>query len=424
LSFDIASRQLKLRPKEGIFIRECERAVSLTRPHVTLLIETSNCFGRGLLQGIARYARTHGPWSIYVDEYGPDSKVPRWLKRWKGHGIIMRARNRPTVEFLRGLGVPIVDTLQQIPNLGLPGVYPDDAAIGRMAARHLIERQVRYFAFVGVEKSNWSLRRRDAFVEELRQHGHRCNVYSPLSRRRFSESWEGGQEDLADWLEELPKPLGLMAAHDLRALCVFDACRRKQLAIPEQIAIVGVDNDDVMCQLAEPPLTSIAHRVDQIGYEAAALLDRLMAGGASPSQPTLIAPKTLVTRRSTDIVAMDDPMISAALKLIRDNCGDKLGVEQIARQVGMSRRALERGFAQKVGRTPHEQIAMEKLQRTKQLLEDTDFTLDTIADKVGMSSAAYLSVFFKDQTGKTPGDFRRASRVSIHDEVFYPTDES
>jgi len=392
------------------------------RPHVTLLIETSNAFGRGLLQGIARYARTRGPWSIYVDEYGPDSKTPRWIKTWKGHGIIMRARSRATADFLRSLGVPIVDTMQQVTNLGVPGVYPDDVATARLAAKHLLERQIRYFAFVGVEKANWSMRRRDAFVEALREAGYRCNVYSPISRRRFSESWEGGQEDLADWLAELPKPLGLMAAHDLRALCVFDACRRKQIAIPEQIAIVGVDNDDVMCQMADPPLTSIAQSVEQIGYEAAALLDRMMAGAEAPAEPILVPPKLLVTRRSTDIVAIDDPIIAAALKFIRDKGGSGLSVDQVAREIGMSRRGLERGFAKYVGRTPHEQIAMEQLQRAKQLLQDTDYTLDTISTKLGVSGAAYLSVFFKEQTGQTPGEFRKTSRVLARDEGFYPRD--
>jgi LacI family transcriptional regulator len=392
----------------------------LAHPHVALLIETSKAFGRGQLQGVARFVRTNGPWSIYVDEYGPHTKLPTWLKGWQGHGIIIRARNHETIEQVKRVGVPVVDTLQQIACDGVAGVYTDDAAIARLAAEHLLERQIRHFAFVGVEKSNWSRRRRDAFNEALRIAGYGCHNYSPISRRRFKESWEGGQEDLAEWLQELPKPVGLFAAHDLRALCVLDACRRVGIAVPEQMAIVGVDNDDVMCNMADPPLTSVAHRSEQLGYEAAALLEHLMNGGAPPAEPILIPPQSLITRRSTDIVAIDDPIIASALQFVRSCGGVGIDVEAVARHVGLSRRALERGFSRYVGRTPHEHISIEQLKRIKQLLQDTDYTLETIATKVGISSAAYLSVFFKERTGQTPGEFRHEARSIEAGDGFFP----
>ncbi|WP_437205789.1 XylR family transcriptional regulator [Planctomicrobium sp. SH664] len=390
-------------------------------PHVALLIETSKTFGRSLLLGISRYSRTHGPWSIYFDEFGPDSKLPRWLKTWKGDGIITRTRNRAMAESILSLGVPVVDTLNQVSGLDVSGVYTDDGLIARAAAEHLLSQRIQHFAYVGVERASWSTRRGNAFVETLRQAGFDCHVYSPISRRRFAESWEGGQEDLADWLKELPKPVGLLAGHDMRAMCVFDACRRGEISVPEQVAIVGVDNDDVICNMSDPPLTSIPHRGEQIGYEAAALLARLMAGKVKKPESIMIPPLSLVVRRSTDIVAIDDPLMATALKLIR-NCHGDISVDELAQRLGLSRRAMERKFSETISVAPHDQIIAERLQRLKMLLQDTDFSLEAIALQMKMSSAAYVSTFFKKLTGRTPGEFRSECRLATPGDGFYPVE--
>lgn len=389
-----------------------EQSLNKTPQHVALIIETSKGFGRGLLHGISRYVRTHSPWSIYVDERGLHDAPPTWLRNWKGDGIIVRAHTPRMAEVAREVGVPVVDTLHQLRNLDFAAVYSDDQAIAQMAAEHLLDRHFRNFAFVGVERSNWSRRRQDAFAEAIRDAGCTCHVYSPLSRRRFRESWEGGQDDLAEWLDELPKPVAVMAAHDLRALCVLDACRRIDLAVPEQIAIIGVDNDDVLCELADPPLTSVAHQLDRIGHEAASLLDRMMAGEDQPEEPLFVPPSRIVTRRSTDVVAISDPIIAAALRFIREHACDGISVQQVVRHTGLSRRALERGFTKYFSSTPHEQIVQLQLSRVRQLLTETEFTLEEIAIRAGFSSSAYLSVLFKKRTQQTPGEYRRAIHSS------------
>lgn len=377
-----------------------------TAPQVAIFIETSKTFGRDILQGISSYSRTHGPWSVYIDEWGPETSLPDWLNGWEGDGIIARVRSRQMAERLSAANVPVVDTLQQIPNLGLPGVYSDDTALARIAFEHLQDRHLRNFAFVGVERANWSLRRQQAFAEQAAQQGACCEIYSPLSRRRFVESWNGGQEDLGDWLESLPKPVGLMAAHDLRALCVLDACRRRNIAVPEQVAVVGVDDDDVFCEAVDPPLTSIAHQAKAVGYQAAALLDRLMKGEQTADSTILVLPRLLIPRRSTDTIAVDDPAIAAALEFIRHNACGKISVSLIARHVNLARRSLERRFTRLVGKTPHQIIAEERLRRARQLLIDTDFTLEQIAAMSGFSSAAYLSVIIKQHEDCTPTEFR------------------
>jgi LacI family transcriptional regulator len=384
--------------------------MSVQRPHVALIVETSKGFGRGLLLGIARYVRTHEPWSIYVDERSTGDPPPGWLRRWRGQGLIVRAHTPSVLRAVRALGVPVVHTLRQPADNVTPAVYSDDAAIARAVAAYLLERQFRNFAFVGVDGARWSRLRSQAFVAALAADGRRTAVYEPLSRRRFRASWEGGQDDLAEWIKQLPKPVGVMAAHDLRALCVLDACRRNHFDVPEQVAVVGVDNDEVLCELADPPLTSVAHQIDRLGYEAGALLERAMRGEPPPEAPLLLPPLEIVSRRSTDAVAINDSNVAAALRFIRERACGGVQVEQVCRHVGISRRALERGFARFFQSTPHEQILQVRIRRVQELLAHTDEPLEAIAKKSGFARAAYLSVCFRRETGQTPGEYRRQVR--------------
>jgi LacI family transcriptional regulator len=288
-------------------------------------------------------------------------------------------------------------------------VISDHQAIASLAVGHLLEREFRHFAFIGVDRALWSANRRDAVCGEVRKTGNLCHVYSPLSRRHFMEGWEGGQQDLAEWLISLPKPVGVIAAHDLRALCVLDACRRAGLHVPEQVAVIGVDNDEVLCNLGDPPLSSVKLDVELIGYEAAALLEHLMKGKKAPTKPIMIAPQGVITRRSTDTVAIEDPLVAKAMRFIQQNACSSMGVDQVAAHCGVSRRHIERNFTKFLGASPNEHIVRAKLARTKQLLTETDYSLDVIAEKCGLTHAAYLSVLFKKHVGVTPGEFRRGA---------------
>jgi LacI family transcriptional regulator len=376
-------------------------------PHVALIIETSMAYGRGLLRGISRYVTSHGYWSIYVDQRSLNDPPPTWLDDWNGHGVIMRAQTRRLAQVVADLQVPAVDTLHQFSGLNVPLVIPDHAAVAETAADYYLERHFRSFAFVGVERALWSKLRRDAYAAALRKAGYPCHVYSPLSRRRFLESWEGGQQDLAEWLGDLPKPVGVFTAHDLRALCVLDACRRHGLAVPEQVAVIGVDNDEPLCNLGDPPLSSVQIDHEQIGFEAAAVLDRMMQGKRAPQKPIVIKPLGVATRRSTDVVAIDDQLTARAVRYIHQHACEGADVTEVARHCGVSRRSLERSFNQFVGMSPHDQIVRTKVARAKQLLLETDYPLDVVATRSGLSHAAYLNVLFKREVGVPPGEFRR-----------------
>ena len=378
-------------------------------PHVALIIETSMAYGRGLLKGVSQYVTEHGYWSTYIDQRSLNDPPPAWLESWNGHGVIMRAQTRRMVQIVADLKVPAIDTLHHYNGLDAPIVIPDHQAIAAMAAEHLLERHFNHFAFVGVERSYWSKARRDAFVEFLRKAGYSCHVYSPLSRRRFMESWEGGQQDLTEWLSDLPKPVGIFTAHDLRALCVLDACRRGALAVPEQVAVVGVDNDEPLCMHGDPPLSSVVLDHELMGYRAAELLDRMMKRKRYSKKPILIPPRGVIARRSTDVVAIDDLLTAKAVRFIKQHACEGVDVADVARHCGISRRTMERTFAQFLGMSPHDQIIRTKVARAKQLLAETDYPLDTIAAKSGLSHAAYLNVLFRREVGQTPGEYRRSA---------------
>jgi LacI family transcriptional regulator len=265
--------------------------------------------------------------------------------------------------------------------------------------------------------------RQAAFHRRIHAAGFACHVYershlasdgylsasvhgAANDSRKRPYSWEAEQENLAAWLAALPKPIGIMACYDVMGLRVLDACRRSQIAIPEQVAVIGVDNDELLCDLADPPLTSIAHDIEAIGYESAALLDRMMRGENPPERPTMLLPRGIVLRKSTDIVAVDDKFVARALSFIRQRACSGITVAQVAGHVGMRRRSLERRFQVSLGRTPGDEIARVRLEHIKTLLTETDFTLEAIAHKTGFKDASSVSVFFANQTGQAPGRYR------------------
>ena len=375
------------------------------RPQVALVIETSKGFGRGILRGVTRYVRERGPWSIYIDERGLDDPLPPWLRGWKGDGIILRTSDRRSLEQVRKSMAKLVNLGEHRPD-GVPMVCLDQTPVARLAAEHLLEQGLQHFGYVGIAGRRWADVRRDAFLERLAEAGAKAEVFtSPLPKgsRRF---WEKGHEALEHWLTALPKPVGVLACYDVMGLRVLDACRQVDLAVPEQVAVLGVDNDELLCELADPPLSSVAPDLQRIGYEAAALLDQLMAGERPPTTRLLVGPLGVVRRQSSDVVAVADPDLAVALRLIREQACNGIRVDDLARKSGLSRRALERRFQKYVERSPHDEILRVRIERAKQLLRETDLGLKAIAVRSGFQHASYLAAVFRDSTGLTPGEYR------------------
>lgn len=372
-----------------------------------MLIETSNAYARGLLQGVVHYIREHQPWSFHVMEQGRGDDPPPWLAGWKGDGIIARIETPRIARAIVRAGLPTVDlsAARLVPSA--PWVETDDDKIAAFAAEHLLERGFKHFAFCGDARFNWSRWRQERFAAHVERVGHRCHVYRPLP---VSADLAAQVASIGRWLRDLPKPIGIMACYDIRGQQVLDACRNEHLAVPSDVAVVGVDNDELLCELASPPLSSVIPNTHRTGYEAAALLDRMMRGKKVAPTAHLIAPLGLAPRQSTDVLAIDDRQIARAVQFIREHACTAINVGDVLRAVPLSRRVLEQRFQRLLGRTPREEILHVRLNRVKELLTETKLSLDEIAERVGFEHVEYLSVVFKRETGLTPSKYRADAR--------------
>lgn len=377
-----------------------------TLPKVALLVETSNSYARGLLRGIVSYVREHRSWSLFLSEHNRGDKPPRWLTRWNGDGIIARIENTNIAEALRHLHVPIVDVsaARLIPSL--PWFETDDGAIANLAAEHLLERGFKFFAYCGDSRFNWSNWRCEHFQNCIRRNERDCFIYNP----RYSPNAEEQIDEIAAWIGKLPKPIGIMACYDLRGQQILNACRQIDIAVPDDVAVIGVDNDDLLCELSDPPLSSVIPNTHRTGYEAARLLDEMMRGKKVIAQTHLIPPVGVATRQSTDVLAIDDRNVARAVHYIRQHACTGITVQDVLKAVPQSRRLLESRFRKLIGRTPHEEILRVKLDRVKQFLTETDLSLEQIADRTGFSHVEYLTVAFKREVGMPPSKFRSVNR--------------
>jgi LacI family transcriptional regulator len=379
-------------------------------PHVALMIETSSIYGRRLLEGITRYLRSHRPWSIFLEQRELDSEPPRWLETWRGDGVISRWSSPNVATALREADVAAVDLCDRRGPFGLTRITSDDRAIGIMAAEHLLERGFRSFGFCGFIGELWVIRRREGFLDTLARSGCTGRVYESHWGGPGAPPWEDDQAKIGRWIASLPRPVGVMACDDVRGLHVLDACQRSGLKVPEEVAVIGVDDDALICQLCDPPLSSVIPNPERIGYEAAALLDRLMDGGRADLQERLIPPLGVTIRQSTDVLAIADEPFTSAVRYIREHACLGINVGDVLDRVPLSRSTLERRFRKYLGRSPQAEIRAVQLQRAKQLLAETDHATRRIAELVGFEHPEYFNVVFKRVFGRTPGQFRQAVR--------------
>jgi LacI family transcriptional regulator len=385
---------------------------------VALLIESSRAYGRGLFLGIAKFVREHHEWSVQSEEWKWTDAFPAWLKNWGGDGIIARVETPKMAAFIKQLGVPAVDLRGSVSGFGLPLIDTDDRKVANLAAEHLMDRGFRHYAFCGFVGANYSDKRSRWFQERLAQSGFPCHVYCPPTQ--VAEAQTIGyerqgllfQENLKRWLVSLPKPTGVMACNDIRGQHILNLCRQLALVVPEEVAIIGVDNDEILCELSDPPLSSVAPDTLRIGYDAAVLLDRMMAGGKPPAKPVLIPPRGIVTRRSTEVLALDDRQLAVGLRFIRDHAFGPITINEVAKVASMCRRVFERRFAAKMGRSPKAEVLRLRLEKVKQLLTDTDWNLSQIAEKTGFNYGEYLHTVFTQKIGVTPGEFRRHAKLA------------
>jgi LacI family transcriptional regulator len=380
------------------------------RPSVALLVETSNAYARGLMDGIVAYQREHELWSIYVGEQERGARPPAWLRHWKGDGIIARIETEAIASVVRRMRLPTVDVSAARKVRNIPWVETDDRELARLAARHLIDRGFRSLAFCGEPHFNWSKWREQHFVLSAEEAGCECHVFEGKSSSEKDYSWTRERRRLRNWVQELPKPIGVMACYDFKGQQLLDICRELDVAVPEQVAVIGVDNDARLCRLCTPPLSSVIPDTHRTGYEAAQILDRMMRGEKVGIEGVLIPPLGVAERQSSDVYAIDDPDVAAALRYIREHACEGISVAEVLQAVPLSRRMLEHRFLKLVRRTPHAEIIRIRMERAGRLLRETDLSLAEIASRAGFADANYLSVAFKKQMGVSPRSYRAEMR--------------
>jgi LacI family transcriptional regulator len=379
-----------------------------TTRHVALLIEATNGYARGLLHGVAQYTHERGHWTIYFEPHALDEPPPKWLKTWKGDGILARIGNRRTARAVLAPGVPVVDLRRRLVFPRIPSLGPDNLAVARMVADHLRERGFRHFGFLGLPRGQDPPldNRADCFVQHLAQAGLSCHVF----KADASLTWKQEQNRIAKWIRSLPKPLGVMTCNDSRGLQLLRACDGAGIAVPDQVAVIGAGNDDCMCSLSHPPLSSVDLGPESIGYEAAALLDRMMSGRDGRAQHVAVPPRGIINRRSTDVLATEDQAVAGAVGFIRSHACDDILVSDVLDHVRLSRSALEPRLKRVLGRTIHQEIQHVRLERVKAWLATTDLPTKQIAAQAGFHSVQYLARVFRKSTGLTTASYRKRMR--------------
>lgn len=385
------------------------------RKSVALLIETSNAYARGVLRGIASYVHQQDRWTIYLTEQERGAVPPSWINDWNGDGVIARIENQETASVIEKLNMPVVDVsaARHLPQI--PCVETDDEAIAIMAFEHLRERGFRNVAYCGDDRFAWSTYRRQTFQKCADEMNISCSTFANSEVVGPHNSSVSSRGQLKRWLKKLPKPVGIFACYDNKGREILDVCRANRIKVPTEVAVIGVDNDELLCDLCTPPLTSIIPDAERAGQMAASILEQLMKSSSDAKlskKVRLFPPRGIVERQSTDVVAIDDEEIAEAIRFIRDHFCEPIQVNDILDRIPISRRALEHRFRELLGRTPHQEILRRRIDKVRYLLSSSDMPLSQVARMTGFSNQEYLSVAFRRVVGTPPGAYRKSHRSS------------
>lgn len=381
------------------------------QPTVLVLLDKSRAAGRRLLRGIVKYSHLCGPWGIrslppfYRD---PQSKI-RMLSQARDlqvDGIIATIDDRRMAKVLTLTGLPAVvePAKNQIP--GFPSIFDATDAAGQTCAEHLLSLGLSNFAFCGFENFCWSGTRKRGFDTKILEVGFQTYSYK-VPRSGAQVRWDNEQAALAEWLKSLPKPLGLMACNDDCGHYVIEACHIAGLRVPDDVAIIGVDDDELICDLTNPPLSSAALNHEQAGYKAAELLDKMMTGGKVDKETViLLEPSHIVVRQSTDVLAVNDNDLVKALRFIREHSVRAIQVRDVVEAVALSRRVLERRFREVFKKSVYDEIRRARVERSTRMLLETDFSVSQIAAFLGFPSDKHIGRYFRREKGMTPQRYR------------------
>lgn len=382
-----------------------------SRRRVAVLVDTSTTWGRAVLRGINTYRLQHEQWEIFVEARGLEERL-RVPPGWNGDGIIARVSTLEMARELRAMRIPVVNVSGiEIPEATFPRVTTDLPASARLAATHLLERGFRHFAYFGLVGLDYVKAHRMVFSEMVTRAGGDFFSLAVKPMAGAEPDWRLDLASLGEWVKGLPKPIAVLCWNASSAREIVFACHEAGLLVPEEVAVLSQANDEALCETSLVPISGIAVSGEGIGAQAARVLDGMMRGRQAPRNPILIAPLGVVTRQSTDTLAIGDRAVVKALSFLRQNPAAQIRVEDVAREAGVSRRVLERRFVELLDRTPADEIRRVHLERACQLLVETDMALSQVAEMAGFSSQAYFSDLFRRQNGMTPIQYRRKHRL-------------
>ena len=379
-------------------------------PRIALLVDTATGWGRRLILGVHRYAHKYGPWRIWVEPRGQHESL-RLPPGWTGDGVIARVSTPQMAVHLAEAGIPAVNVSGiKLSGSELPTVTVNPAASAKLALEHFIDRGFRQFAYCGPRALPYVEEHRHAFEDVVASVGSHCHIHQPRQHRGAS-SYDQQLSDMADWIAALPKPVAVFTwGATSRGHLVLDACHQRGIDIPHEVAVLCGDDDDLLSELAYPPVSGILVPSEQIGFEAAQMLDALLRGEGAAAKPVLLDPHGIETRQSTDTLSIDDSEVAMAVRFIRENSTSPIQVVDVLRHVPVSRRSLERRFARVLGRSPSEEIRRVRLAKAVQLLVNTDLPMPEVAARSGFGTPQYLARIFNRQYEMSPMRYRQRAQ--------------
>lgn len=379
-----------------------------------LLTDFTEAFAQYLLKGILKYSKGREPWVVcrmppsYKQRYGIEG-VLDWAKKWEADAIIAQFDVEDNVSAFATNGIVAVAQDYKSRFSSIPNITSDYRLAGRMAADFFRQKGYRNFAFFGYKDVVWSTERCEGFYNRITDYGFASSFYE-YHNEQIENLWFYESTPLIKWLKSLPVPTALMACDDNQAIKITEACRMVGLKIPEEIAVLGVDNDTVICNLSDPPLSSLHMNIEMGGYDAAALIDKMIKNGRESYSDIYIKPLNIISRISTDIYSTDDPYVLKAIKCIHQNLSSKLSVEEIVKQVPLSRRLLEMRFKNVTGEPIYQYILKIRMDYFAQLLLTSNDPISEIAMSVGFIDYKNFARQFRILKNCSPSEYRSRNK--------------
>lgn len=379
---------------------------------IILFTDLTEEYGKSLLKGVTRYSHEFGPWvfcrmpSYYRETKGIEG-ILDWAKEWKANGIMGQFYNDSDPKRLLDEGIAVVAQDFKEPHSTVPNITGDYFKTGHMGAEYFLRKGYENFAYYGFKDIVWSRERGQGFEKRLMEEGHSVHFFEHKRKLKSRELWYYKPSALSKWLKSLPKPIGLMTCDDNQGMHITEACRLTKIRIPEEVAVLGVDNDEMLCNLSDPPLSSIGLDTVKGGYESARLLHRMIQTKNKEFYDIVVKPTQVITRNSTDIYATKDEYIGMALKYIHNNMDKNLKVEDVLLQVPLSRRSLEKRFLKVTGHPVYEYIFNLRIEKFTNKLLETDLTIFEIAVDLGLNDSKNIARQFRQVKGCTPVEYRK-----------------